>query len=262
MASLISQLIPQLNNKSQEIVTQNQIKSDGDDTHHQAKPSLKIAYTIAHALPGRVRFHVPRIAQDPEYRQRLEKLLKADDWVTTVRVNRAAASIVITYKPGAIASQELRSRSPKDSMSVGEALLEGVELEHLASVIQSAGDAIVATDAPVASTQEVTQEPASFYFHPQPATQSTILTGSSEVKQDAISSRCEASTIPTANTVSDSRVFLYEVEGWRQSEETEKMNYPIRSSGSVFIRVPSHRMNQEMQRITRLGGKIVSINSA
>lgn len=37
------------------------------------------------------------------------------------------------------------------------------------------------------------------------------------------------------------------------------MSTPIRKSGSVFITVPYGRMNQEMQRITRMGGKIVSI---
>ncbi|QLE54685.1 ferredoxin--NADP reductase [Nostoc sp. TCL26-01] len=64
-----------------------------------------------------------------------------------------------------------------------------------------------------------------------------------------------------ANTESGSRVFVYEVVGMRQSEETDQTNYPIRKSGSVFIRVPYNRMNQEMQRITRLGGKIVGIHS-
>jgi ferredoxin--NADP+ reductase len=59
-----------------------------------------------------------------------------------------------------------------------------------------------------------------------------------------------------------SRIFLYEVVGLRQSEETEKTNYSIRSSGSVFIKVPYNRMNQEMRRITRLGGKIVSVQPA
>ncbi len=62
-----------------------------------------------------------------------------------------------------------------------------------------------------------------------------------------------------ANTESGSRVFVYKVVGLRQSEETDKINYPIRKSGSVFIRVPYNRMNQEMRRLTRLGGKIVSI---
>lgn len=55
------------------------------------------------------------------------------------------------------------------------------------------------------------------------------------------------------------RMFVYEVVGLRQNQETDKMNYPIRQSGSVFITVPYSRMNQEMRRITRMGGKIVSI---
>ncbi|MEB3290192.1 MAG: phycobilisome linker polypeptide [Leptolyngbya sp.] len=58
---------------------------------------------------------------------------------------------------------------------------------------------------------------------------------------------------------SGSRIFLYEVEGLRQNDETDKANYPIRKSGSIFIKVPYSRMNEEMQRITRMGGKIVSI---
>ncbi len=62
-----------------------------------------------------------------------------------------------------------------------------------------------------------------------------------------------------ANKESGSRAFVYEVVGLRQNEETDQTNYPIRKSGSVFIRVPYNRMNQEMRRITRLGGKIVSI---
>jgi ferredoxin--NADP+ reductase len=62
-----------------------------------------------------------------------------------------------------------------------------------------------------------------------------------------------------ASTVAGSRLFLYEVQGLRQSAETDKMANPIRKSGSVFITVPYPRMNQEMQRIARMGGKIVSI---
>ncbi len=55
------------------------------------------------------------------------------------------------------------------------------------------------------------------------------------------------------------RMFVYEVVGLRQNEETDKTDYAIRQSGSIFITVPYSRMNQEMQRITRMGGKIVSI---
>ncbi len=62
-----------------------------------------------------------------------------------------------------------------------------------------------------------------------------------------------------SNTQAGNRVFRYEVTGLRQNEESDQSNYSIRQSGSVFMTVPYNRMNEEMQRITRLGGKIVSI---
>lgn len=62
-----------------------------------------------------------------------------------------------------------------------------------------------------------------------------------------------------ANSESGSRIFVYEVEGMRQNQATDQTNHQIRRSGNVFISVPYDRMNQEMRRITRMGGKIVSI---
>lgn len=56
-----------------------------------------------------------------------------------------------------------------------------------------------------------------------------------------------------------SRLFRYEVTGLRQNAETDRMDAPIRSSASIFITVPYSRMNEEMRRITRMGGKIVRI---
>lgn len=56
-----------------------------------------------------------------------------------------------------------------------------------------------------------------------------------------------------------SRVFVYEVQGLRQTEETELQSHDVRQSGSVFFKVPVSRMNAEMQRILRLGGTIVNI---
>ena len=63
------------------------------------------------------------------------------------------------------------------------------------------------------------------------------------------------------NSSAASRVFRYEVMGLRQNEVTDKNNYEIRRSGSVFITVPYARMNEEMRRITRMGGTIVNIES-
>ncbi len=63
----------------------------------------------------------------------------------------------------------------------------------------------------------------------------------------------------SGNTASANRYFQYEITGLRQTYETDKIGYPIRSSSSVYITVPYSRMNEEMQRITRLGGKIINI---
>jgi hypothetical protein len=58
-----------------------------------------------------------------------------------------------------------------------------------------------------------------------------------------------------------SRIFVYEVSGLKQNDQSDKNTYPVRLSGSVFIKVPYSRMNEEMQRITRQGGTILSIKS-
>ncbi|MBE9182139.1 phycobilisome linker polypeptide [Oculatella sp. LEGE 06141] len=55
------------------------------------------------------------------------------------------------------------------------------------------------------------------------------------------------------------RMYRFEVRGLRQTYQSDKLSYPIRRSGNAVITVPYNRMNEEMQRIGRLGGTIVSI---
>ncbi|MBO9998199.1 MAG: ferredoxin-NADP reductase [Cyanobacteria bacterium SID2] len=59
------------------------------------------------------------------------------------------------------------------------------------------------------------------------------------------------------STVAGNRLFVYEVEGLGQNQDVTSS--PIRKSGRMTVTVPYNRMNAEMKRITRLGGKIVSI---
>lgn len=70
-----------------------------------------------------------------------------------------------------------------------------------------------------------------------------------------------SATAGSNNTEYGNRVYVYEVVGLSQNGNSGNLNYPIRKSGSVFITVPYNRMNQEMRRITRLGGQIVSIQA-
>ncbi|WP_416668628.1 HMA2 domain-containing protein [Egbenema bharatensis] len=67
-------------------------------------------YTIVHSTPGRLRLRIPRLLSDPGYAKRLEKLLKAEERVTGVRLNRAAASIVVLYDGEGVSELELGMR--------------------------------------------------------------------------------------------------------------------------------------------------------
>jgi hypothetical protein len=64
---------------------------------------------VVHAVPGRVRLRVPQLTDDPDYAQRLQKLLSSDELVTRFRINAQAASIVIAYEIGGISDNEMRS---------------------------------------------------------------------------------------------------------------------------------------------------------
>jgi ferredoxin--NADP+ reductase len=69
------------------------------------------------------------------------------------------------------------------------------------------------------------------------------------------------STANSAGTQSyANRKFIYEVVGLGGDGCNE--NSLVRKSGSVFFTVPYSRMNQEMNRIIKMGGKIVSIRPA
>jgi phycocyanin-associated, rod len=61
------------------------------------------------------------------------------------------------------------------------------------------------------------------------------------------------------NAATDNRVFVYEVDGLRQTEQTDNHQHAIRTSSTVMIPVPFNRMSEFMQRMNRMGGKIVGI---
>ncbi|MBU7582043.1 MAG: hypothetical protein KAF91_03895 [Nostoc sp. TH1S01] len=91
------------NTSKQPKLTQAVTKAVVEQVRQDVKSSANIAYTVVHNIPGRIRFHVPRIAQDQAYARRLERLLKTDTHVTNVRMNCDAASIAIAYHPGQVA---------------------------------------------------------------------------------------------------------------------------------------------------------------
>ncbi|WP_017715874.1 HMA2 domain-containing protein [Kamptonema formosum] len=67
-------------------------------------------YRLAHAVPGRVRFHIPRLAWDAAYARRAQQQVQAEEGVTDVRVSQAAASLTVTYRSRAVSDAVMRSR--------------------------------------------------------------------------------------------------------------------------------------------------------
>jgi phycocyanin-associated, rod len=68
-------------------------------------------------------------------------------------------------------------------------------------------------------------------------------------------------SILASSATSDNRMFIYEVEGLRQSGQTDQNSCTIRKSSTDVMQVPFNRMNEAMQRINRLGGKIIAIRT-
>jgi len=65
-----------------------------------------VVYSLVHAVPGRMRFRVPKVAEDSAYLRRLQSLVKKDDWITQMRWNSTVTSVVITYNPMQVSEAE------------------------------------------------------------------------------------------------------------------------------------------------------------
>ncbi|MEQ8961100.1 MAG: hypothetical protein RLP02_24780, partial [Coleofasciculus sp. C2-GNP5-27] len=65
-----------------------------------------VVYSLVHAVPGRMRFRVPKVAEDSAYLRRLQSLVKKDDWITQMRCNSTVASVVMTYNPMQVSEAE------------------------------------------------------------------------------------------------------------------------------------------------------------
>jgi cation transport ATPase len=59
-------------------------------------------YQVVHAIAGRLRIRVPRLAADQEFSLRLNRFVAALTFVTEVRINSAAHSLVVSYAASGI----------------------------------------------------------------------------------------------------------------------------------------------------------------
>ncbi|BAY52789.1 hypothetical protein NIES2134_121310 [Thermostichus vulcanus NIES-2134] len=64
-------------------------------------PPAKVYYEVVHHLPGRVRLRIPRLQYDDRYGRQLQALFVQEESVQQIRLNLAAASLIIQYHPEA-----------------------------------------------------------------------------------------------------------------------------------------------------------------
>jgi outer membrane lipoprotein SlyB len=57
-----------------------------------------MGYQIVHAVEGRIRIRIPLLAEEVEYASKLQKRVESLNFVTNVRINPLAESIIVTYR--------------------------------------------------------------------------------------------------------------------------------------------------------------------
>ncbi|MGV0027517.1 heavy metal translocating P-type ATPase [Phormidesmis priestleyi] len=65
-------------------------------------------YQIAHTVPGRFRIRVPRLGQDADYAHKLNWFVESLNFVTSVRINLLASSVVVYYE-ATVASETVQA---------------------------------------------------------------------------------------------------------------------------------------------------------
>ena len=69
-----------------------------DTTKFSSENCLEsVEYRVIHTTLGRIRIQIPQMLKIPEYQSKLKKLVEAFDFVTHIRLNTAAESIIVNY---------------------------------------------------------------------------------------------------------------------------------------------------------------------
>ncbi len=57
-----------------------------------------MSYQIVHSTFGRYRIRIPQLADDSDFASKLQALVKSLPFVTEVRINRQASSLIVNYQ--------------------------------------------------------------------------------------------------------------------------------------------------------------------
>ncbi|MEA5569122.1 HMA2 domain-containing protein [Anabaena sp. UHCC 0399] len=106
---MTSKKLPHSGQNATSNLRKQQYQKNTKSSVNQTVTPPKISYTVAHAIPGRIRFRIPRLGGDSEYANKLQQLITSDSRIKDVRINPSSASLVISYQRGNVADGKMRS---------------------------------------------------------------------------------------------------------------------------------------------------------
>jgi Heavy metal associated domain 2 len=74
---------------------------------------LQMDYQFIHSIPGRFRILIPQLATDPDYARQLQGFLESINFVTEVRINMWAQSLVVSYKTNTLSTEAVQKQLVK-----------------------------------------------------------------------------------------------------------------------------------------------------
>ncbi|MCT7951937.1 hypothetical protein NG798_19220 [Ancylothrix sp. C2] len=108
-AGTTRQIIEQLDSETPEVLPTVKNSEVLAKTQQELTPPSSLNYKIVHAIPGRIRLSVPRVAEDIEYAEYLDDLLMRNESVKSVRINRKASSVLVNYNTGIVSDSEMQA---------------------------------------------------------------------------------------------------------------------------------------------------------
>ena len=106
IAAIARQVVHQLKQDASPVSPETNGATQPQSTRYTAPDD----YKVLHSVPGRIRLRIPQLLEDRNFAKRLEASLLADSIVLGVRINQAAASVVIHYADGGLSELDLGLR--------------------------------------------------------------------------------------------------------------------------------------------------------
>jgi Heavy metal associated domain 2 len=209
----------------------------------------QIGYQIVHAIAGRMRIKARWLETDPEAAGKLQRLIESLSFITSVRLNPLAQSIVLTYKASAIS-------------------LEAAQAQ-LISVIEQVNPMPppIEVEPPISETtpttsEPTTSEPAATAVIPSPWDEPVLESADDRAGMRLHSTASLAKRLNTTSQAITQRRTKPNFDSWTQVQDPDGIAWDYDETSQSFCSVTSSDQGTEPQtnktdHLTEASGEIV-----